>query len=121
MENKEIINLICKTLDEHKAKDIRIIDVNGVSSITDYFVICSGRSTTQLASLSENVTEKLEENGVFVVRKEGKRGDNWIVIDFGDIMLHIFLEQTRKDYDLDSLWNSGNNLEVYEGTKDTNI
>ena len=111
--DRQIVELACKTLAEKKAVDIKIIEVVGMTDITDYFIVCSGRSMPQVKALCENLEEKMEENGVFARRKEGAETGRWIVIDYLNVVVHIFHHETREFYQLDKLWNNGNNVVDY--------
>lgn len=91
LNDRQIVELACKTLAEKKAVDIKIIEVVGMTDITDYFIVCSGRSMPQVKALCENLEEKMEENGVFARRKEGAETGRWIVIDYLNVVVHIFI------------------------------
>lgn len=109
----ETVNTICKVLADKQAVDIKIIDVRGQSNITDYFVVCSGRSMPQVKALFEHLEEQLEKQGKFAIRKEGYTEGRWIAVDYGDIIVHIFHKETREIYSLDNLWNNGTNVTSY--------
>ena len=89
--------------DELKALDIKVLDVRGQTIIADFFVICSGTSNTHIQSIAQNVQDKLRENG-FRARFEGGADSLWIVMDYGDAILHVLSEETREFYDLERLW-----------------
>lgn len=111
----ERVRLICEILSGKKAHDIVYIDVEGKSSLCDYFVICSGRSTTQVKSLAENLEEKLsKEYGLEPRRREGVREGRWAVLDYADVIVHIFNDDMRDFYHLERLWEDGKNLTRYE-------
>jgi ribosome-associated protein len=115
MTSKEKTQLICKLLSEKKGSDIVYIDVADKTSLCDWFVICSGRSTTQVKSLAENLDEKLsKEYQMEPRRKEGIREGRWAVLDYADVIVHIFCDDERDFYRLERLWESGNNLIHYE-------
>ncbi len=111
MTSIELANLICKTLSSRKAYDIVKIDVAEKTSIADYFVVASGRSSTQIKSLAEFCEQQAEKNGATIVRKEGINDARWIVIDFGDVILHLFNDETRLFYHLERLWGEGEKIE----------
>ncbi len=107
--------LICQVLSSKKAKNIVYIDVEKKSSLCDYFVICSGTSTTQVKSLAENLDEKLKkEHSLVPVRAEGVKEGRWAVLDYQDVIVHIFNEESRDFYCLERLWEDGRNLTKYE-------
>lgn len=89
---------------ERKAIDVVVLDVQGVSSVTDYFLVCSGRSTTHLESISEAIRAELKVDGVRPLHAEGHADSGWILLDYGDVLMHVFLEDTRAYYALERLW-----------------
>lgn len=102
---------ICKYLSEKKAYGIVYIDVESKSSLCDYFVICSGRSSTQVKSLAENLEEKMEkECALSPRRREGVREGRWAVLDYEDVIVHVFNDEERDFYRLERLWEDGKNL-----------
>lgn len=115
MEGHELALACAKALSDKKAQDIVILDVRDQTIVCSYFVIASGRSTTQVRALGDAVEEKLEKDfGIFPVRKEGLREGRWGVIDYGDVIVHVFNEESRLYYYLERLWDSGRNIERYE-------
>ena len=106
---------ICKYLSDKKASSIVYIDVESKTSLCDYFVICSGRSSTQVKSMAENLEEKMEkERGLSPRRREGVREGRWAVLDYEDVIVHIFNDEERDFYRLERLWEDGKNLTKYE-------
>lgn len=110
MDSKEFGRKVCEVLKDHKAEDIALIDIKDKSSIADYFVIASGRSMTHTRSLVENVEEEIEKIAVAPTRKEGVAEGRWCVIDYGDVIVHIFNAETRLLYHLESLWSDDKNV-----------
>ncbi len=106
MENIKTVDFICEYLSGKKAYDIVKINVAEKTVLADYFVIASGRSTTQVRSLAENLEEALEERGVTVKRREGVREGRWAVLDYGNV-IHIFNDEQRLFYHLERLWGEG--------------
>ena len=104
---------IAAVLDEKKASDIVIIDLSEKFIIADYFVIASGRSTTAVKSLTDNVDEKLSKEGIEPLRRDGFSEAKWIAVDYGSVILHVFHEETREYYRLARLWIDGGNCEKY--------
>lgn len=104
---------IAAVLDEKKASDIVIIDLSEKFIIADYFVIASGRSTTAVKSLTDNVDEKLSKEGIEPLRRDGFSEAKWIAVDYGSVILHVFHEETREYYRLERLWIDGGNCEKY--------
>lgn len=106
---------ICKLLSDKKGSGIVYIDVESKTSLCDYFVICSGRSSTQVKSLAENLEEKMEKDcNLSPRRKEGLREGRWAVLDYEDVIVHIFNDEERDFYHLERLWEDGKNLTKYE-------
>ena len=117
MTSKEKCLLICSVLSSKKAGDIVYIDVASKSSLCDYFIVCSGRSTTQVKALAEYVSEKLEDAGVPTLRSDGVREGKWAVLDLGSVIVHIFNDDTRMFYCLEKLWADGDNVRFYPEKK----
>ncbi|MBO4252067.1 MAG: ribosome silencing factor [Clostridia bacterium] len=108
MEAKVFAEKVCAILDAHKAEDIRIIDLRGKTEVADFFVIASGRSMTHTRALIDHVEEELEKEGVSPIREEGVREGRWAVIDYGDVIVHVFNDETRLFYHLEALWQDKN-------------
>lgn len=104
---------IAAVLDEKKGRDIVIIDLSDKSIIADYFVIASGRSTTAVKSLTDNVDEKLSKEGIEPLRRDGFSEAKWIAVDYGSVIMHVFHEETREYYHLERLWIDGANYEKF--------
>ena len=100
---------IAKVLYEKQAKDIRVLQVDHLTSITDYFVIVSGRSAQSVRALAEDLQEKMEEKDIFPRRKEGFRESRWIVLDYANVIVHIFHPEEREFYNIERLWMDGSN------------
>lgn len=116
MEGHELALACAKALSDKKAQDIVILDVHEQTVVCSYFVIASGRSTTQVRALGDAVEEKLEKDaGMLPVRKEGLREGRWGVLDYGDVIVHIFNDECRLFYHLERLWDEGDNVRKYEG------
>lgn len=97
-------DMICEAADEMKAQDIVVLDVRGLTTLADYFVMCSGTSTTHIQSIAQGAREKLRERGGLRAKPEGDSASLWIIMDYGDVILHIFDQETREFYDLERLW-----------------
>lgn len=93
-----------RALSEKKATEIALLNISSVASFTDYFIIGSGTSTRQVQAIADEVIEKLRERQTRPLHIEGQKTGEWILIDFGDFIVHIFLESARKFYDLERLW-----------------
>mgnify|MGYP001121311150 CR=1 FL=1 len=108
----EMVRLACKALDEKKALDIKVIDIHEVSVIADYFVIASGSNLNQVQAMVDNVQEELFKAGYEMKQMEGYREGNWILLDFGDIIIHIFDKENRLFYDLERIWSDGRKIDL---------
>jgi len=106
----ELINRVVNVLYEKKAQQIAALDVSGMTVITDYMVIANGRSTLQVKTLADQVEDRLAEQGIFPLRKEGSQEGRWIVLDYGTALVHLFHTDEREFYRLDNLWDNGANL-----------
>lgn len=104
---QELLTEAVRILDGKKAMDVVAIDIEQVSSLARYFLLASGNSTTQVGALAEELQEKLSERGVEPLRVEGTRAAMWVVLDYGDLMIHIFHRETRQFYNLERLWADG--------------
>ena len=102
--NKELKETILTSLEDIKAVNPVAIDVKNISSLTDFMVIASGTSNRHLAAMSERVLEGLKENNVSGIRIEGQGGDEWLLVDAGDVIIHLMSSDAREFYDLESLW-----------------
>ncbi len=115
MESIELAKVCCKALSEKKAQDIVTIDVGDQTVVCSYFVIASGHSTTQVRALGDAVEEKLKKDfGLSPLRTEGFREGRWGVLDYGDVVVHVFNEESRLFYYLERLWDSGRNVTRFE-------
>jgi len=107
---KESINgeervLLCVNASlKRKAKDLIILNVRELSSFADYFIICSGTSDRQVQAIAESIQENLKENGILPLGVEGERIGKWVLMDYEDIIVHIFYEPIREFYDIERLW-----------------
>ena len=109
---QNMAELAVKALDSKKAQDIKVLKTTDVTIIADYFVICTASSTTQIKTLSDEVEKILEENGESALHKEGFRGGGWVVLDFGCVIVHIFMDETRKFYNLERLWSDAQEVDI---------
>lgn len=115
MNGKELASAAAKALSEKKAQDIVILDVSEQTIVCSYFVIASGKSTTQVRALGDHVEEQMKKlYGLAPVRTEGLREGRWGVLDYGDVVVHVFNEESRLFYYLERLWDSGRNVTRYE-------
>lgn len=112
---KHLAGQVVRSLDKHLAKDIRLIDVEDVTSICDCFVIAHGNSSTQVRALSDYVEKEVSETyGITPLRTEGYQSTGWVLIDYGEVIVHIFNEEMRGFYDLERLWKDGKDVDIAE-------
>lgn len=113
MDSKELAIVIAKALNSKKAQDIKIIKIRDLTVITDFFVIATGTSSTQVKALAEEVEFQVETNqNMQPLRKEGYDTRNWIVLDYANVVVHVFNSETRSQYDLERLWADGEMIDV---------
>ncbi len=113
MTIEEMSQAICKAASDKKARDIVVMDMREVSPSTDYFVICSANTATQVRAIADNIEDELGEVGVEFNHKEGYREGEWVLLDFGDVVAHVFMQEAREYYALEQLWGDAK-LSVYE-------
>jgi ribosome-associated protein len=112
-----LVSLINEALLEKKAEKLRILDVRKLTTLTDYFIVCQGGSDTQIRALANNVTEKVkEQTGEHVWRKEGLDSKKWVVLDYVDVVVHIFNDETRNFYALENMWNDAEITDIEDTT-----
>lgn len=110
--SKDMVKIAINALAEKKGEDIRIIDIRDVSVIADYFIIASGSNTNQVQAMTDAVEEALEKAGYKCRQIEGYQTANWILMDYNDIIVHIFCKEDRLFYDLERIWRDGRLIEV---------
>lgn len=104
MQVEELLKLVETVLDERKAHQIKVLDVRRKSSITDYMVVATATSSRHAQSLCEYVVEKVKENGMQPLGIEGQPGSDWVLLDLGDVVVHVMTGQAREFYQLEKLW-----------------
>ena len=104
MDTKALATKIAAAASDKKAQDILLLNMEGLSPVTDYYVICSASNTTLVRTIADNIEDKLGEAGAFPTHKEGYQDSRWVLLDYGDVVAHIFLEEERDFYNLEQLW-----------------
>lgn len=110
-QSKEMVKLAVEALEEKKGEDVKIIDIEGVSVIADYFVLASASNANQTQALVDNVEEKLFKAGYECHQKEGSMSSTWVLMDYGDVIVHVFSKEDRLFYDLERIWRDGKIVE----------
>ncbi len=111
MENLEIIEAAAEAAREKKAEEIVALDLRGLSSIADYFLICGGSNPRQVAAIAEGIEAALRRSGCRPLRTEGLSEARWVVMDFGGVLVHVFHRESREYYSLESLWGDAGRLD----------
>lgn len=116
MENKakQMATIAVKAMDDKLGKDIKVIDISNVSVLADYFIIASGANKNQVQAIVNSVEEEMQKNGHHPKQVEGYQTANWVLLDYGDVIIHIFDEENRLFYDIERIWRDGQDLDVKE-------
>ncbi len=109
---KDIAAFMVRVLDAKRGRDLNLLHVENRTIIADYFVLCTGSSTTQVSSLSDEVEYRLSQYGIRPLHTEGKRGDTWILTDYGSVILHVFNTEQRDFYKLEKLYDEGSAVDI---------
>ena len=106
-QSKEMARIAWNALNDKKGEDIKIIDITGISVLADYFIIANGTNDSQVNALVDNVEEELHKAGYPLKQREGRASGSWVLLDFGDIIVHVFDKENRLFYDLERIWKDG--------------
>lgn len=117
MTQNEALGIIVKTLDRKKAEDIKVLKITNLTIIADYFVIADGTSNTQTKALADEVEFQLKEQGLAPNQIQGNNGGGWIILDYGDIVVHVFNKEQRDFYNLERLWRDGEDIDISQWTE----
>ena len=111
---KEVAVAVTKALDEKKGMDIKLLRINDVSSLADYFLICTGTSNTHVKTLCDYAEYTMEQLAEPMLGREGHRGNSWELLDFGSLVVHVFTEEAREFYALERLWADAENVDLFD-------
>ena len=115
MDAKELVKYACEALLERKGHDLEVLHIEQLTTLTEYFVICSATSTTQVKALADSVEFHLKnDHGVMPHHVEGFESSSWILLDYGEVIIHVFTRESREFYDLDRLWQDGVKVDISE-------
>jgi ribosome-associated protein len=117
LNSSKIKDKIVKTLEDKKAIEINVINIQHISSLADYFVICSGTSSTHIKTLADELKEKMEASGYKLLNREGYKNPTWVLLDYGDVVVHIFSREDREFYNLERLWLDGEITKISHDNK----
>lgn len=109
-QSKEMARIAWNALSDKKGEDIKIINITGISVLADYFIIANGNSDSQVNALVDNVEEELHKAGYPLRQREGQASGSWVLLDFGDIIVHVFDKENRLFYDLERIWKDGKDI-----------
>ena len=112
LSTKEVAYQVTKALDDKKGKDIKLLRIADVSSLADYFLICTGTSNTHVKTLCDYAEYTLEQLGEPLLGREGHRGNSWELLDYGAVVVHVFTEEAREFYSLERLWADAENVDI---------
>lgn len=112
MTPKEMAMTLAKLLDEKKGQDIKVLETAELTTLADYFVLCTATSSTQIKALADYCQKELKEQGEVPHHVEGHRGGTWVLLDYSSVVVHLFLEETRDFYDLERLWHDAAEVDL---------
>ncbi|WP_437696474.1 ribosome silencing factor [Levilactobacillus brevis] len=112
MESKEILEIAVKAAENKRAEDLTALDMTKVSLMADYFLIMEANSSRQIQAIADEITDQMASNGVKMRDVEGKNEANWILIDLGDVVVHVFQKEQRSHYNLEKLWSDAPTVDL---------
>ena len=114
---KELALLAARALSDKKGKEIQVLEIGELTTLADYFVLCTATSSTQVKAMSDACEEAMEKNGEQVHHIEGHRGGTWLLMDFSSVVVHVFTDEARKFYDLERLWGDAQEIDLAQALK----
>lgn len=112
MTEQEKLEIIVKALDSKRGEDIQALKISDLTILADYFVIVNGTSNTHARTLADEVEFQLSQNGIEPERREADTGNTWIILDYGDVIVHVFYKETRQFYKLEGVWADGEKVNI---------
>ena len=112
MQGLELMQLAVKCADSKKAMDIKVLDIGSLTTLADYFVVCHCPSSTQMNAISDEIEEKFKEQGLLMLNQGAHGSDQWILMDYGDVVVHIFNTESREFYGIEKLWADAANVDI---------
>ncbi|MEI3176679.1 MULTISPECIES: ribosome silencing factor [unclassified Candidatus Paralachnospira] len=106
-DSKTMAAIACRALEDKKGQEVTVIDISGVSCLADYFIIANGENSNQVQAMVDNVEEELAKAGFHYTQREGYQAAKWILLDYKDIVVHVFSKEDRRFYDLERIWRDG--------------
>lgn len=112
MDSYELALILAGALDSKKGGDIKVLKTEGLTTLADYFVLCTATSNTQIKAMSDSCEEAAEQRGERAHHIEGHRGGTWLLMDFSSVVVHVFTDEARKFYDLERLWSDAEEMNI---------
>ena len=112
MNPNEVVAIAAKALNDKKGQDIKVLKTDKLTSLCDYFVICTGTSSTHIKTLTDEIDKQMSDVGEPPIRREGYRSGNWVLLDFGCVVAHVFTEEAREFYKLERLWSDAEEIDL---------
>ena len=113
-QSKEMAMIVCKALEEKKGQEVTVIDISDISCLADYFIIANGENSHQVQAMIDNVEEEMDKAGYHFSQREGYQAARWILLDYKDIVVHVFSKVDRRFYDLERIWRDGKFISIKE-------
>ncbi len=110
--SNEVLKLIYDAIDDKMGEDIKIIHIDEISSLAEYFVIANGKNPNQVRAIADSVDEATDKNGIELLHSEGYRGKDWVLLDYGKVIVHIFDCESRTFYNLERIWGDGKTVDI---------
>lgn len=116
IKDNNLVKIAVDAAEEKKARDIVLLEISDISPLCDYFLICSGNSSTQVQAIAENIKDKLKEVEEMPLRIEGLKDAHWVLMDYGTLVIHVFQDEDREFYNLERLWGDARVIETHNPT-----